>query len=287
MQRLKLNFQLLLLAGFMALVAGLSQLVPAANAGGPESQLWERWSGHDEESRVRVDHHIWNRLLETYVATSDAGVNRFDYAAVSPADRRALVRYLDLMSEIDVAALNRNEQLAFWANCYNAIVTKLILEAYPVGSFLDIGGDLFSKGPWKDKHFKVYGEALSLHDIENRIIRPIWQDLRTLYLLSCGALGCPNIGAQAFHGYNIDGRMEAAATEFINGPQAIHFIDGTSVRLSSYYDWYFEDFENQHKTILQHLRDYATGELAGQLEAVGHITGFDFDWTLNDIDRPA
>jgi hypothetical protein len=56
-----------------------------------------------EITMSRVDHSPWDALLQRYVRGGGDGVNRFDYAAVEPADRVALDRYLSALQAIAVA----------------------------------------------------------------------------------------------------------------------------------------------------------------------------------------
>ncbi len=106
------------------------------------------WLAFDESSREVVDHSLWNRILKKYVKTDNNGLNRFDCGAMPPAERRALVHYIESLSKIKVSTLNRPEQLAYWINLYNASMVGIIIRHYPVRSILKIGGKLTSRGPW-------------------------------------------------------------------------------------------------------------------------------------------
>lgn len=50
-----------------------------------------------------------------------------------------------------------------------------MLDHYPVASIrdIDISPGWFSDGPWNKKLVTIEGEAVSLNDIEHRILRPI------------------------------------------------------------------------------------------------------------------
>ncbi|MFW5812572.1 MAG: DUF547 domain-containing protein, partial [Alkalispirochaetaceae bacterium] len=176
------------------LVLVLLLLVAAYGVAAPQAELWPRWEAHDPASSATVDHADWGEFLDRYLVTNHpSGVNRVRYGSVSAADRRALQSYIQELEATPVSELNRDEQLAFWINIYNAATVELILANYPVDSIRDIGGGLMRKGPWDDPLLTVEGEELTLNDVEHRIIRPIWQDERIHYVVNCASIGCPNL----------------------------------------------------------------------------------------------
>ena len=160
----------------------------------PEAKLWERWTAYDAASSETVDHSLWAGFLSMYVVNADDGVNKIAYGDVSDAQHAKLKRYIALLSQSSVSRLAKAEQLAFWINLYNALTVDVVLDHYPVESILDIGisPGLFASGPWGKKLVAVEGEALSLDDIEHRILRPIWRDPRIHYAVNCASIGCPN-----------------------------------------------------------------------------------------------
>ena len=270
-------------AGRRFLAALIFLLFPIALLQAAEKpNLMERWLVNDQLSGRAVDHSPWQNLLGAYLVARDEGESAFNYAAVTDQDQEVLSQYIIMLGRTDVDRLNRDEQMAFWINAYNALVVSIVLEDYPVRSINDIGGWFFSPGPWKEKRFRVYLINLSLNDIHHRILRPIWEDLRIHYVLSCGARGCPALAAKPFTGKSIEEDLAAAETTFINHGPAIRQIRGTGVTLSRIYDWYGRDFGEQEEQILAHIKNRARGDLAVQLAPVGKISSYGFDWDLND-----
>lgn len=254
----------------------------------PDSEPWPRWEGHDPNSGQRLD---WNRygawLARNVVADAD-GVNRVDYSAIASGDRAELAAMIEGLQEIQVGALNRDQQFAFWANLYNAVTLKVVLDHYPVASIrdIDLGGGLFGGGPWSADLVMVEGVALSLNDIEHRILRPIWQDPRIHYAVNCAAVGCPNLRIAAWQAETLDRDLDAAARGFVNHPRGVRPSSVGSeagLTVSKIYDWFAEDFGGDEASILAHLRRYAEGETAALLAAHGEIVGTAYDWSLNDI----
>lgn len=268
----------------IALLALLSAFASGERLFAPGPDLWPRWTAHDPESVKTIDHSAWDRFLGRHVRSDPSGVNLVDYAGVSEADRGALKQYLEDLAALPIGAYARDEQLAYWINLYNALTVDVVLDHYPVDSIrdIDISPGLFSVGPWGRKLVTVEGEALSLNDIEHRILRPIWQDPRIHYAVNCAAIGCPNLQAQAFTGDNADSMMEDAGRAFVNDPRGVS-ISGNRVTVSRIYDWFIEDFERSERGILRHLGEYAEPELAARLTDIGALHDTYYDWSLNEL----
>ncbi|GAB6058989.1 DUF547 domain-containing protein [Desulfonatronum parangueonense] len=250
----------------------------------PKADLWPRWETHDPDSTLRVDHGPWNSFLSAYLVTYDpSGVHRVRYGEVSPADRKALQGYLEQLQATPVSRLNRDEQMAYWINFYNALTLEVILEHYPVASIrrINISPGFFTRGPWDAPLVEVEGESLTLNDIEHRILRPIWQDPRIHYAVNCASIGCPNLQRRAFTAEDLEDMLDAAAHEFINHPRAVRF-DGRRLRLSSIFDWFSEDFGRNEREILEHVAAYAEPPLAETLRSYSGRISYDYDWALNE-----
>jgi hypothetical protein len=264
--------------------ASLTLICSAAAEGAPRSELWAKWQAYDDASTVAIDHSAWTRFLHSYVRLGSDGIARIPYASVTAADRDLLGADLARFAAVPITAYNRREQLAYWVDLYNELTVKLVLDHYPVFSIRDIAisPGLFSGGPWGRKLIEVEGEALSLDDIEHRILRPIWRDPRIHYAVNCAALGCPNLQATAFTATNADTLLETAASDYVNHPRAAT-VTGRKLTVSSIYVWYEADFGGSDAGVIAHLNRYARPALAAQLAGVDHISGDVYDWTLNDL----
>ncbi len=248
----------------------------------PKVEPWEQWETFDPDSKTRVKHLPWIRFLASYVELGPDGINRVAYHKVTEADRAALEKYLAALGRTSMQALNRNEQLAYWINFYNALTAKVVLDHYPVGSIrdIDISPGLFADGPWDAKLVTVDGVELSLNDMEHRILRPIWKDPRVHYAINCAAIGCPNLQTFAFEGDKIDEMLEEAAIEYVNHPRGARVQRGALI-VSSIYSWFEEDFGGADG-VLAHLRAYAGPELKESLAGIRSVDGDEYDWSLND-----
>ncbi len=252
-------------------------LTGAASVVTPQSDLWGRWQAHDPTSVAQIDHTPWEDFLMRYLRIGADGVHRVAYGNVDDTDRAALDRYLGYMAAIPIEKYNRDEQLAYWINLYNALLVRLVLDNYPVRSVQDIGDG----GPWDEKLIEVADVPLSLDDIQHRILRSIWRDPRIHYALSCAAVGCPNLQPEAYRGPEVQDQLTAAAMAYINDPRCIR-TEGSRLFVSSIFRWYKEDFGGTDRAIINHLMAYAEPMLAMKLQKFGRITGDMFDWRLND-----
>ena len=251
----------------------------------PKAEALPGWSAHDATSTAAIDHAVWDAFLKTYLKTDSTGLNRVAYAAVSAEDDRDLRAYITSLESIEISAYNRNEQFAFWANLYNALTIRTILDHYPVPSIRKIGGGgPLSTGPWDQKMTTIEGRDLSLHDIESRIMRPIWNDPRVHYAVNCAAIGCPNLRMTAFRGATLDADLDTQARAYVNDPRGVEISDG-KLKVSSIYAWYAEDFGDTDATIIAHLKQYAEEDLKQQLAGISSINSYAYDWGLNEVVR--
>jgi Protein of unknown function, DUF547 len=248
----------------------------------------ETFGRSNVDSKVAVDHSVLTKLLAAYVVASPDGINRVRYADFKRDGHQALKAYVKSLQAVDVLSLSRAEQMAFWANLYNAKTVDIVLDAYPVKSIKDIslGGGLLAAvtgGPWKAKVVKIAGQDLSLDDIEHGILRPVFKDPRVHYAVNCASIGCPNLMREAFTGAALDTQLDAGAKAYVNNPRAIK-VSGSEVMASSIYDWFGKDFGGQ-TGVLAHARRYAEPALKQKLEGITAISGYDYNWSLNDVPR--
>ena len=246
-----------------------------------------QFAQHSENASDSIDHSAFTEFLSTYAAVFENaqgpnfGATLIRYADVSDADRAALNAYVKYLQTAKVTELNRDEQLAFWINLYNAETIRVILENYPVESIRNIkSSPLDFKGPWNDARLKVQGETLTLDNIENRIVRPLFNDPRIHYAFNCAAIGCPNLRETAYRAEGLDAALDEQAREFVNNPRGVK-TDGSHITVSKIYLWYKKDFGDSEAEVLDHIRRYAEPGLADALKSATSIKSYEYDWSLN------
>lgn len=268
-----------------SLLAGAAALAAASPAGATVQQRFaETHSGEGA-----YDHSGWTGILRNWTRRGANGVVRVDYAGLkaSPEAVNALGAYLAGLSRAAPLTLTGAEQFVFWVNAYNALTVQTVLEAYPVRSIRSIKPHPFALGPWGRKRMMVDGTALSLDDIEHGILRERWKDPRIHYAVNCASYSCPNLQRQAWTSEGLNAALDHAAAEYVNHPRGVSLLeDGLTV--SSIYDWYAGDFGQNEAEIIEHFRSHAQPGLAAALAPRRTISGYVYDWSLNDtamIDR--
>jgi hypothetical protein len=234
-------------------------------------------------------------LFGRYVSLSADGVNRVAYARwkANAADIAALEAWIAGAAARRPSAMPRAEAFAFWANLYNALTLKVVLERYPVRSIRDIRstGVPFDprqfNGPWRTRLVTIEGRAMSLDDIEHGTMRPTFRDPRVHYAVNCASIGCPNLRPRAFTAARLEAELDDAARAFVNHPRGASVQPDGRLRVNSIYHWFREDFGGDEAGVIAHLRRYAAPPLAARLASATTIAGHDYDWALNDAGPPA
>jgi hypothetical protein len=238
---------------------------------------------------ARASDAAFDELLARYVKASSDGVNRVDYAGwkASIQDLSKLKGYTaELVGRLP-SKMARTEAFAYWANLYNAVTLKVVLNRYPVASIREIKSDglLDPKaylGPWRTKRVSVEGRSYSLDEIENDVLRPVFKDPRVHYALNCASYGCPNLRTRAWSAATLDADLDLAARAYINHPRGVTALPNNTLKVSSIYKWFGTDFGGDDAGVVAHLRKYADAKLARVLASNPKIVEDGYDWSLND-----
>lgn len=222
-------------------------------------------------------------LLKTRISRGQGGLNLFDYAgAKADGDLKVITAYTDYLASQNPDEMPEADQIAYWANLYNALTVKVILENYPVTSIRKIKSGAISPGPWKRDAVTVNGEVISLDTIEHKILRKRYANPAMVhYMVNCASIGCPNLSDKLWVGATLDEDRAQAARDFINSPRGVD-IQGNFLNVSSIYKWFKEDFGGSKAATLEHFRKFADPELLAALDAGAKISGYDYNWDLNE-----
>ena len=231
-------------------------------------------------------HEPWDALLGAYLVQSEDGINRFDYDGLrdAPDDRAALSAYIETLEAVPVSRLEPEDAFAFWANLYNAVTVRLIVDEAPERSIRQIRPRPWSIGPWGVNRVEVEGRALSLDDIEHGILREQFEAPLVHYAVNCASIGCPNLKLEAWRGETLQADLEAAARAYINHPRGVRVTEDGLV-VSRIYDWFKEDFGGSDAGVIAHFQTYADSNLAAQIGVNSSISSYDYDWSLNSVSR--
>lgn len=240
------------------------------------------------------DHGDWDRLLREHVRVIDGGVaTQLDYSGMA-ADRRELQIYLAGIAEVPRSTFDSwstPAQLAFLINAYNAYTVDVILQEYPdIDSIRDIG--FFLSSAWNQNFAKLFGEPVTLDDIEHGMIRGwgLYNEPRIHFAVNCAAIGCPALRGEAFVSDKLEMQLEDSTKKFLSD-RSRNYFDNGRMYISSIFDWYEEDFEKGWggvDSVAEFLAAYGaelnvdeatTNKLLADDIRIRHLK---YDWGLND-----
>ena len=227
-------------------------------------------------------HTPWDGVLARYLSAHPDGVARFDYDGLraSQEDTDRLNAYIAALEAAEPSSMTEDEAFAYWANLYNAVTIRVIVEEAPERSIRQIRPFPWSIGPWGVNRVTVEGEDLSLDNIEHDIMRPRFEAALVHYAVNCASIGCPNLKAAAWRAETLHDDLDAAARAYINNPRGAT-VTPDGVVVSRIYRWFRVDFGDSEAGVLSHLLEYAEPELAAAIEANPNIAGHEYDWGLN------
>lgn len=219
----------------------------------------------EENSQAKVDHGIWNMLLQKHVDEN----GMVDYTGFKK-DRNLLDEYLKLLSD---QKPNENwttgELLAYYINLYNAYTVDMILRNYPVKSIKDING------AWTKEFIRIGDTEISLGGIENSLLRKM-NEPRIHFAINCASISCPKLMNTAFTPGSIEKQLDKATKEFINSDK--NRISENSLKLSKIFDWYKGDFTENGRSLIDYVNQYSDIKINSDAS----VSYIDYNWDLNE-----
>lgn len=218
---------------------------------------------------------IYGNVLSVYV---ENGLVDYKGLKSDPGNLRSFLESSERVSKQEFESWAAEEQLAFLINVYNARTLGLVIDNYPVSSIKDIGSG--GKGPWDEPVVKIFGETITLNELENSLIRKNFKEPRIHFALVCAAMGCPPLLDKPYIGANLDTQLDAQTKKFLSDTGKNSFDEKSrTLRLSPIFEWYAADFEAEAGSVAGFLKKYYPG-----LSADRYIIVYtDYDWSLNDL----
>ena len=245
-----------------------------------------------KELTFDLDHTLYDTVLKEFVTEG-----LVDYAELQK-NPHSLNRYLTDLSQVKEPVFKgweKNQQLAYLINLYNAATLKLIVNHYPVERIKDIGG--FFKGPWSQPVVKLFGDSITLNTLEHGIIRTDYDEPRIHLALVCAARGCAPLRGEAYTAEKLDAQLDDQGRLFLSNPLKFQ-IDRPhhTVYLSPIFKWYGKDFTRQftpqsgfkkinktERAVLNYCSRYLSDPDSQFLAAGGYSVRYlDYDWSLNE-----
>ncbi|MHC4730969.1 MAG: DUF547 domain-containing protein [Planctomycetota bacterium] len=231
------------------------------------------------------DRGLYAELLERHTrSVSDVARVRVDYRALAgSAEWRRLV--VSLAAAKPQALATRDERMSFWIDVYNILAMDLVARNLPLESIRDLGS--FLRPVWKREAGRVGGRAVTLHEIEHEILRPMG-DPRIHAAIVCASTSCPSLRREPWSPASLDTELDAAVRRFLADRDKGLRIDrdAGTVHLSKIFDWFEEDFETSGGVLAfvgRHAPAAAREWLTHRADDPA-LRFMHYDWRLNAID---
>ncbi|MEL7031992.1 MAG: DUF547 domain-containing protein [Pseudomonadota bacterium] len=192
---------------------------------------------YDAESTAAVDTDPYAEMIRALTA-NERGRTLVAYDIAHAQALPFFSGYANYLANVEVAQLNRDEQLAYWLNTRNFLLIQAISEERRVRGYKKKRGTPSEPGSfWTEKRITVSGTPLSLQDIEQDILFAGWDEPNIIFGLYQGVRGGPSLPQRPFTGANVHENLAEAAARFTADTRNLR-VRGDKVRISSYFDWY-------------------------------------------------
>ena len=218
-------------------------------------------------------YEAWGRVLDRFV--DPQGRINFSALAQNRGDLDQFVAYI-----YDTGPNNRPNLfptpahvLAFHINAYNALAMHKILET---GIPLTLAGlrkvSFFLLGK-----VQVGGEAITLYDYENKVIRTFGEP-RIHFALNCMSVACPRLPREVFTAAELEQQLERETRNFFGESRNIEVIERDAVlRLTEIMKFYPEDFLAKAASLVAYVNRYREPRVPEGYR----IEYIPYDWTVN------
>ena len=234
------------------------------------------------------DYKLWAGLLAKYYDPAKG----MDYKALKANDKKTLDELRRQLAQVEVGALSKNDQLAYWINLYNVSTVNVVVENYPVKSIRDISTDFISHlNVFKKPYVQTRQGAISLDDVENEKLRNHFKNPRIHFAINCAARSCPPIRTEPYVGSRVEDQLDDQTRAFLNGPHGVHLEKSDGVlhlHTTKIMDWFKDDFERWSAGRVKFIAFYSTPDKRKQIEAAASQVDLkfdDYDWSLNDASK--
>ncbi|MFW9905417.1 MAG: DUF547 domain-containing protein [Candidatus Thorarchaeota archaeon] len=198
-----------------------------------------------------------------------------------------LMEQIQHLITVDLQDMTHNEEVAFWLNAYNILTIKGVYMELERNPNWKGNISFFSKLRFFFlRRFNIGGKKISLHNLENKILRKRFKDPRIHFAINCASKSCPNLPKRLFTAETLDNYLDFLTISFINDTDHV-FLDSEKdiLHLNPIFKWYTKDFETQggvKKFILYYLKD--VGKTITESIKRAKIEYFTYDWSINAQD---
>ena len=276
-----------------AALAALAAPAAASAQGGPSDAQLATFIPSQTPNNDGIDYSIWDEAMKNIVVSMGPSLResaprpdpsfgtRRQYGHVSRyrlEGTRVMFSFLDsdviasfteyrkdlenTANIVDIQALSRNEQLAYWINLHNVAMVEQLAKAWPVRQPREL---LVDGVPLDDARFiTVEGIKLSPRDIREKIVYAHWKDPAVIYGFWRGEIGGPSLQREAFNADNVGRLLVRGAADFVNSLRGTQELN-SRLQVSELYKeaapFYFPNFEADLRAHLTRYADEKTSAL--------------------------
>lgn len=184
-----------------------------------------------------IDPAPWDGLLKKYV--NARGLVAYGQWKADAADLRKLDDFVAAYARSDKPVASGPEEIAALINAYNAFTIRWILQNYPTESIRELDGS------WDKARWNIGGRTVSLDEIENKGLRPLF-GWRVHATIVCAARSCPPLVNEAYTAANLDALTERAYRGWLAREDMNQFDGAAGVaRVSPIFKWFKSDFTGE------------------------------------------
>ena len=277
--------------GTVLLVGATVVLVGATVAGG-SAAIGGQSNSFDHSYRA------YGAVLRAHVVGT-----RVDYAELKKnrASLDAVVTELGQVNALQMAGWTREQQIAYLINAYNTFTLQAIIDHYPIQArwfrwftFTPKNSIKQIDGVWTTLRWRVAGADMTLDEIEHDTLRKEYGEPRIHFAVNCASVSCPPIRREPYVADRLDRQLILAARDFLATDLGLQ-VDGETLRVSSIFNWYGEDFIDTYARLIDAERSATERAILGVVakygpseaselaqEGVARIRFQRYDWSLND-----
>lgn len=222
---------------------------------------------------------LWKEILVKYV--DEKGLVGYLSLKENKEDAKKLRSYIGCLEAVDPEKLNsREEKLAFWINCYNAVTINGVLQHYPVDTVKDV------KDFWHITVVRVGDKEYSLGTIENSVLRSLAEP-RMHWAIVRASKSSAGLLNEPYDAPKLEEQLAGQEKELLVGRKQV-YVDKKrkKLMLSPFFYWYGEDFIKKAGTKLEYVKKYLSEEDLDFIEdyplSMGYIKP---DWSLNKQEK--
>src|SRR3989454_4205549 len=176
----------------------------------------------------------FDEFLDLYVRDG------YVYYRALRSERSRFDAYVNSLAGVQIDALPRDDQLAFWLNAYNALVLRTVIDHYPIqGRSPDYPPKSIRQipGAFERLPHRVAGRTLTLDQIEQTVL-PTFHDPRVYLALGRGSVGGGRLRSEAFAPGRLESQLKEVSEECLTRSECVHLDrDANKLTVSAIFSW--------------------------------------------------